>query len=83
VRLILFCRKFLLLGDEAATRGDMGGVEVVGIGEDDELRANGLIIVMSLLAPAKWDFGEGIPEPMEHTRGWGTGGGSKPPPNHH
>ena len=36
-----------LLGDEAAAKGDMGGVETVGIGKDVELRANGLITVMS------------------------------------
>lgn len=47
VRFILFCHKLPLLGDEEAAKGDMGGVETVGIGKDEELRDNGLIDVMS------------------------------------
>ena len=71
--LSLFCHMFPLLGEEAAARGDMGGVEVVGIGKDDELRANGLNTVMSK-APLEWDLGEGIAEPVEAYTGRNSSG---------
>jgi hypothetical protein len=73
VRFILFCHKFPLLGDDEPAKGDMGGVETVDIGKDEELRDSGLIDVMSI-ALAEYDFGEGIADPVEAYTGRNSSG---------
>ena len=65
VRVALFCHKFPFLGDgEAAARGDIGGVEVVGNENDEGPRAIGLIELISAELTAI-DLGEGMAEPVE------------------
>ena len=69
----MFCHKFPLLGEEAAAKGDIGGVEVVGNGTDADPRDKGLKVVMST-ALAETGLGEGIAEPVDAYTGRNSSG---------
>jgi len=69
----LFCHKFPFLGEDTDAKGDMGGVEAVGNDNDDEPRANGLMVDISA-ALLERDLGEGMPEPVDAYTGRNSSG---------
>lgn len=73
MRLTLFCHKPPLFGEEAAVKGDIGGVEAVGNGKDGEPTANGLKVDISTALTAE-DLGEGMAEPVEGYTGRNSSG---------
>lgn len=69
----LFYHMFPPIGDEHVTAGDIGGVEVPGNNMDEEPRARGLNVDMSI-DPTGLAFGEGIAEPVDAYKGRSSSG---------
>ena len=72
MKFILFCHEFPPIGDEQETVGDIGGVEVVGI-SNEEPRAKGPNVAVSIELTEP-DFGEGMAEPVEAYSGRSSSG---------
>nr|GLL28011.1 hypothetical protein CR513_18697 [Ipomoea trifida] len=72
MKFILFCHVFPPIGDEQDTVGDIGGVEVVGI-SNEEPRAKGPNVAVSIELTEP-DFGEGMAEPVEAYSGRSSSG---------